>query len=140
MILPLLNTPTVPRRSRKNVLEKPAEVPADITSPNRYQAATSYPGAGREGRMGSLWVQALGALPLRVTGATSLAHPFPLQYCTLAAPTHLMNFCTNMDLVPRVGLCPYGWVCLLGVDTSIGPIFETMQCSLEREPSTLLKN
>ena len=87
MILPLLNTPTVPRRSQKNMLEKPAEVPEDRTSLNRYQAATSYPGAGREGKMGSLWVQALGALPLRVTGATSLAHPFP--------PPVLYTCCSN---------------------------------------------
>ena len=58
--------------------------------------------------MGSLWVQALGALPLRVTGATSLAHAFPLQYCTLAAPTHLMNFCTNMDLGPEWDCAPAG--------------------------------
>lgn len=63
--------------------------------------------------MGSLWVQALGALPFRAPGTSSLACPLHPQYCTLAAPTlRLVSFCTNVDLRAQSGTVP---LCMVGL-------------------------
>lgn len=79
--------------------------------------------------MGSLWVQAVGALPVRATGTSLLACPLHLQYCMLAAPTLLVNFCTNMDLRAQSRTVPlFVWVSLLGVYTSVCPNLREPYC------------
>lgn len=57
--------------------------------------------------MGSLWVQALGALPFRAPGMSSLACPsISSTVCLLLQPLHLVNFCTNVDLRAQSGTVP----------------------------------
>lgn len=87
--------------------------------------------------MGSLWVQALGALPLRATEMSLLACPLHLQYCTLAALTHLVNFCTNMDLRAQSETVPLCMgVSIWSVYIYVQSLRISTQSFLEREPST----
>lgn len=124
----LCSTPRQSPEGPGEASEEPAEVPADRTSHYRYQAAASYLGASREGT--GREVSGSKALPLKATGTSLRAHPLHLQYCTLAAPSRSVNFCTNRNLAPRVGPRPRVGVALLGVYTSIGPIFKNPDAEL----------